>query len=76
MAAQAGRILGFRVAVKELNMGGCQNYGPFWGTTLNITCRTIMGIQKGTIILITTHISYHTRRTGLIVMYTHFGDLV
>ena len=36
-------------------MGGCQNYGPFWGT-LNIRCRIILGIQKGTIILTTTHI--------------------
>ena len=36
-------------------MGGCQNYGPFLGT-LNIRCRTIMGTQKGTIILTTTHI--------------------
>ena len=35
-------------------MGGCQNYGPFWGT-LYIRCRTIMGTQKGTIILTTTH---------------------
>ena len=33
-------------------MGGCQNYGPFWGT-LNIRCRIIIGIQKGTIILTT-----------------------
>ena len=33
-------------------MGGCQNYGPFLGT-LNITCRIIIGIQKGTIILTT-----------------------
>ena len=38
-------------------MGGCQNYGPFLGT-LNIRCRTIMGIQKETIILTTTHIGY------------------
>ena len=36
-------------------MGGCQNYGPFLGT-LNIRCRIIMGTQKGTIILTTTHI--------------------
>ena len=36
------------------NMGGCPNYGPFWGT-LNIRCRIIVGIQKGTIILTTTH---------------------
>ena len=35
-------------------MGGCQNYGPFWGT-LNIWCRIIIGTQKGTIILTTTH---------------------
>ena len=28
-------------------MGGCQNYGPFLGTTI--------GIQKGTVILTTTH---------------------
>ena len=26
-------------------MGGCQNYGPFLGT-LNIRCRSIVGIQK------------------------------
>ena len=36
-------------------MGGCQNYGPFLGT-LNIRCRIIIGIQKGTIILTSTHI--------------------
>ena len=36
-------------------MGGCQNYGPFLGT-LNSRCCIIIGIQKGTIILITTHI--------------------
>ena len=35
-------------------MAGCQNYGPFLGT-LNIRGRIIIGIQKGTIILITTH---------------------
>ena len=29
---------------------------PFWGT-LNIRCRIIIGIQKGTIILTTTHIA-------------------
>ena len=37
-------------------MGGCQNYGPFLGT-LNIRGRIITGIQKGTIILTTTHMS-------------------
>ena len=36
-------------------MGGCQNSGPFLGT-LNIRCRIIIGIQKGTIIVTTTHI--------------------
>ena len=34
-------------------MGGCQNYGPFWGT-LNIRCRSIIGTQKGTTILTST----------------------
>ena len=38
-------------------MGGCQNYGPFLGT-LNIRCRIIIGSQKGTIILTTTHRRY------------------
>ena len=36
-------------------LGGCQNYGPFLGT-LNIRCRIILGIPKGTIILTTTHL--------------------
>ena len=35
-------------------VGGCQNYGPFLGT-LSIWCRSIIGIQKETIILTTTH---------------------
>ena len=35
-------------------VGGGQNYGPFVGT-LSIRCRIIIGIQKGTIILTTTH---------------------
>ena len=34
-------------------MGGCQNYGPLLGT-LSSTCRNIIGIQTGTIILTTT----------------------
>ena len=37
-------------------MGSCQNYGPFLGT-LNNRCRIIIGTQKGTIILTTTHIA-------------------
>ena len=37
------------------HMGGCQNYGPFLGT-LNNRCRIIIGTQRGTLILTTTHI--------------------
>ena len=36
-------------------LGGCQNYDPFLGT-LNIRCRIIIGIQKGTIILTATNL--------------------
>ena len=36
-------------------VGGCQNYGLFLGT-LNIRCRIIIGTQKKTIILTTTHV--------------------
>ena len=35
------------------SMGGCQNYG-----SLNIRCRIIIGIQRGTIILTTTHMCF------------------
>ena len=36
-------------------MGGYQNYGLFLGA-LNISrCRTILGIQKGTIVFTSTH---------------------
>ena len=45
-------------------MGGCQNYGPFLGT-LNIGGRTIMGTQKGTIILTTTHMTRSQLRDAL-----------
>ena len=38
------------------HVGCCQNCGPFLGT-LNIRCRIIIGIQKGTTILTTTHVS-------------------
>ena len=38
-------------------MSGCQKYGPFLGT-LNTRCRIIIGIQKGTIILTTTHMDF------------------
>ena len=38
------------------DMGGCQNSGAFLGT-LNIRGRIIIGTQKGTTILTTTHTS-------------------
>ena len=38
-------------------VGGDPNYGPFLGT-LNITCRIIIGIQKGPIILTSTHVLF------------------
>ena len=44
-------------------MGGCQNYGPFLGT-LNIRCRTIIGTQKGTIILTTTQMNLKGDKEG------------
>ena len=42
-------------------MSGCQNYGPLLGT-LNIRCRIIIGIQKGTIILTTTHMKEYKNK--------------
>ena len=42
-------------------MGGRQNYDPFLGT-LNTRCRIIIGTQKGTIILTTTHIETEIER--------------
>ena len=39
------------------DMGSCQNYGPLLGT-LNTRCRTIIGTQKGTLILTTTHMAF------------------
>ena len=39
-------------------MGGCQNYGPFLGT-LDIRGRIIIGTQKGTTILTTTHMGIY-----------------
>ena len=39
------------------DLGGCQNYGPFLGTlNMNIRCRILIGTQKGTIILTSTHL--------------------
>ena len=45
-------------------LGGCQNYGPFLGT-LNNRCRTIIGTQKGTIILTTAHLGTWALREGM-----------
>ena len=45
-------------------MGGCQNYGPFWGT-LNIRCRLIIRIQKGTIILSKEIAGFHSSQNIL-----------
>ena len=47
------------------HMGCCQNYGPFL-STLNIRCRNVIGIQKGTIILTTTHMSLAKFETGML----------
>ena len=44
------------VLLFKFYMGGCQNHGPFLGT-LNIRGRIIIGTQKETIILTTTHIN-------------------
>ena len=50
-------------------MGGCQNYDPFWGT-LNISSRIIIGIQKGTIILTSTHVQYIAHDISIRAMIT------
>ena len=44
-------------------MGGCQNYDPVLGT-LNIRCRMIIRIQKGTIILTATRIELERSNKG------------
>ena len=51
VAAFSKERLRERVAV---HMGGCQNYGPLLDT-LNTRCRIIIGTQKGTTKLTTTH---------------------
>ena len=44
-------------AERTSDLGGCQNYGPLLGT-LNIRGHIIIGTQKGTIILTTTHLRF------------------
>ena len=51
------KVAHLRPPAEDTQMGGCQNYGPLLGT-LNIRCRIRIGIQKGTIILTTTHIRF------------------
>ena len=50
----------------------CQNYDPFLGT-LNIRCRTIIGTEKGTIILTTTHVQSHRLDTEAARQSPGFG---
>ena len=51
-------------AFPYVHMSGCQNVGPFLGT-LKIWRCIILGIQKGTILLTTTHINSHPACEGL-----------
>ena len=53
--ASGGQGFGLQGSNSVLDVGGCQNYGPFLAT-LNIRCRIIIGIQKEPIILTTTHV--------------------
>ena len=52
---EAQKLQNQKASLLKSNVGGWQNSGPFLGT-LNIRCRTILGTQKGTIILTTTHV--------------------
>ena len=56
-------------------MGGCQDYDPFWGT-LNIRCRTIIGIQKGAIILTTAHIYIYICIYIYVYIYVDLSSVV
>ena len=67
-----------RAACLASHMGGCQNYGPFFGPYYN-TAPNISGIQKGTLILTTTHMiakallfwAWETQGLGLQATRTH-----
>ena len=48
----------------QIQMGGCQNYGPFLGT-LNIRGRNIIGTPRRTIILTTTQILSKAQENGV-----------
>ena len=54
-----GKENGNYYSILGFYLGGCQNDDPFLGT-LNIRCRTIIGTQKGKIILTTTHMEMLT----------------
>ena len=43
-----------------VQLGGCQNYDPFWGT-LDLRCRSIIGIKKGAIILTITQLKFQLK---------------
>ena len=47
--------IGIMANKMEATIVGLYMGGPFWGT-LNIRCRILIRIQKGTIILTTTHL--------------------
>ena len=51
-------------------MGGCQNYGPFLGTLIS-RGRIIIGTQKGTIILTTTHIGIKNYDACVVIVVVH-----
>ena len=70
------KVLYFLYEFEVVNhVGGCQNYDPFWGTR-NIRCRMIMGIQKGTIILTTTHVKLRQLRFVLSTVSKHTTSVV
>ena len=65
-------------------VGGCQNSDLFLGTIKNLRCHIILGIQKGTIILTTTHVKaqkkgtstrkYHTRLSSYRMSFEYDHD--
>ena len=64
-------LSGLQVALglHELGVCGVEGFrfrveGPFLGT-LHIRCRIIIGIRKGTIILMTTHVGFRVAGLGV-----------
>ena len=60
--------------ITKYYMGGCQNHGPFLDT-LNSRCRIIIGIQKGTINLTTTHMQV-SEKWGTVFWVAIIGIMV